>query len=383
MKFLLHNRTRYSAALLLLNFAFVACNNEDSDTPAPQLEIPTTYDSAGFSAATTTQRNVLGQLSALTTEVQRGRRGEAVTRETLENLYKAGSPSLEDVTTPYYAGRLQGANGWFNDLAQASGGSVYTPGPPQGQGGTLGGYLFDENGLEIEQVVEKGLFGAALYHHATTLFSPQMTTENVDQVLAIYGATPTFSNSSSNNVSSDVRDRFLANYAARRDKNDGNGLYTQTQRAFLKLQAATKEGQTFQTEKEEAIAELKLLMEKINAATIINYCHATISRLSATDPSPNDVGAALHAYGEAVGFLHGWRTVPQADKRISDDEIDQLLVLLNAPYNGVPTSYRFATDPVNELPKLTQVIEQLRALYGFSAQEIEDFKKNWVNEQGR
>ncbi len=367
--------------LLLLSVALFSCNNDDENT-RPQLEIPAAYDAATFSSATTTQRAVLSQLAALTAEAQRGRRGETVTKEALETLFKAGNPNLEAVATTYYAGRLQAADGWFENLARASGGT-YTPGIPTGQGGTLGGYLFDENGLEIEQLVEKGLFSAALYNHATTLFSPAMTAENVDQVLAIFGATPVFSNSSSNNVASEVRDRFMANYAARRDKNDGNGLYTQTKNAFLKLQAATKGGSTYQTEKEEAIAELKLLWEKANVATIINYCHSTISGLSATNPTPSQVGTALHAYGEAVGFLHGWRTIPQAHKRISDTQIDQLLVLLNAPYNATPTSYKFATDPVNELPKLTQVIEQLKTLYDFSTQDIEDFKKNWVNEQGR
>lgn len=370
------------AVLCLLGFAFFSCDNDD-ENKLPQLEIPSSYDGANFTTSTVTQRAVLSQLAALTIELQRGRRGETVTQQTLQNLFKAGNPSVEAATTPYYTGRLNGTGGWFDELAKGSGGSIYTPGIPQGEGGTLGGYLFDENGLELEQIIEKGLFGAALYNHAITLFSAQMTSQNVDQVLAVYGATPAFSNSSSNNVASDVRDRFMANYAARRDKNDGNGLYTQIKMSFLKLQAATKAGVGYQTEKDDAISELKLLWEKANAATIINYCHFTIARLSATNPSSNDVGAALHAYSEAVGFLHGWRTIPQAHKRISDNQIDGLLVLLNAPHNGIPTSYKFATAPVTELPKLTQVIDQLQTLYQFSAQEVEDFKKNWVTEQGR
>lgn len=367
--------------LLLICTAVISCDNDENSVP--NLDIPSVYDGTNFTASTVTQRAVLSQLSALTLEAQRGRRGEKVTKDDLINLYRAGNPSVENVTTTYYSGRLNDTEGWFDELAKASGGSIYTPGTPTGEGGTLGGYLFDENGLELEQLVEKGLFGAALYNHAITLLSPQMSIENVDQVLSIYGATPAFSNSSSNNVASDVRDRFMANYAARRDKNDGNGIYTKTRDTFLKLQAATKAGQDYQNEKEEAIAELKLLWEKANAATIINYCHTTISKLSATNPSADDIGAGLHAYSEAVGFLHGWRTIPQSHKRITDSQIDQFLVLLNAPQNGLPTSYKFVTDPVNELPKLSQIITQFAALYEFTPQEVEDFKKNWVNEQSR
>ncbi|WP_375585797.1 DUF4856 domain-containing protein [Cyclobacterium xiamenense] len=382
MRRLFDNRYLGVSAVFALGLACFSCDNGE-DPIRPDLQIPTAYDGSNFSTAAATQAAVLTQLSALTTEMQRGRQGQTVNLPTLESLYAAGNPSVEDVTTTYYDGKISGTGGWLDELAKASGGSVYAPGEPTGQGGTLGGYLFDENGLELEQMIEKGLFGAALYNHATALFSSQMTTDEVDQALAIFGATPAFSNSSSSNVASDVRDRFMANYAARRDKNDGNGLYSQIKAAFLKLQAATKAGEEYQAEKDEAIAEVKLLWEKANAATIINYCHSTISRLSATNPSSDDVGAALHAYSEAVGFLHGWRTIPQADKRISDAQIDQLLVLLHAPQDGVPTSYKFATDPVNELPKLTQVIDQLKSLYEFSTQDIEDFKKNWVNEQGR
>ncbi|MDN3688504.1 hypothetical protein [Cyclobacterium jeungdonense] len=382
MKRLFDNRYLTLIALFVLGLAFFSCDNEEDPTP-PELQIPTAYDGTDFSSATATEAAVLTQLSALAAEAQRGRQGQTVSLETLESLYAAGNPSVEDISTTYYAQRLTGTGGWLDELAKASGGSVYTPGEPQGQGGTLGGYLFDENGLEMEQIAEKGLFGAALYNHATTLLSGQMTSENVDQVLAVFGATPAFSNSGSSNVASGERDRFMANYAARRDKNDGNGLYSQMKAAFLKLQAATKAGQEYQEGKEEAISEVKLLWEKANAATIINYCHATISRLSATNPSSEDMGAALHAYSEAVGFLHGWRTISEVDKRISDAQIDQLLVLFNAPQDGVPTSYKFATDPVNELPKLTLVIEQLKSLYEFSTQDIEDFKKNWVSEQGR
>lgn len=108
----------------------------------------------------------------------------------------------------------------------------------------------------------------------------------------------------------------------------------------------------------------------------INYCHSVISTMSATNPTDAQKAGALHAYGECVGFIHGWRTIPQAYKTITNAEIDEILTLLDAPYYGTPTSWKFITDPLNELPKLTQVIGELNAKYGFMNQEIEDFKKN-------
>ncbi|GAB4493795.1 MAG: hypothetical protein OHK0019_18550 [Saprospiraceae bacterium] len=365
-------------AILFFAAIFSACDDKDK---AP-LDIPATYDASSFTANVTTQEAIRNQLEALVNEAKKGRTaGTILDYATLSSLYNAGNPSLKTISTTYYAGRLDGAGNWLDEMAKASG-LGYTPGSPVGQGGTFGGYLFDENGLEIEQLLEKGLFGAALYNHAVALMQGDLTPATADQLVRIFGAHPDFPNTPTAAKAANP-DKFMANYAARRDKNDGTGLYFQMKNAFIKLQAALKAGNEYNEERDEALAAIQETWEKINAATVINYCHSVISTMSATNPTDAQKAGALHAYGECVGFIHGWRTIPQEFKKLSDPEIDELLVLLNAPYNGTPTSYKFVTDPLNELPKLTQVINKLKAKFGFSDQEIEDFKKNWVAEQGR
>lgn len=363
---------------------FASCKKKDS--PRPELVIPTTYDGANFTANASVQTNLLNQLSALTQEAQKGRNPSvSVAKSALDNLFNAGNPSLANTITPYYKGRLEGTGGWFDELAKASGQGSYTPAPPTGQGGVLGGYLFDENGLEIEQLIEKGQFGATLYKHALDLINAGNFTEaTADQLVAIFGATPNFSNSGSNNVPANVRDRFAANYAARRsDINDNNSLYVQIKKQFIKLQAAIKAGTAYNKERDDAIAEIKLLWEKAIAATAINYCHSVIATLSQTNPTDAQKGSALHALGEAIGFIHGFRTIPQNHKKITDAQIDEILTLFNAPYNATPTCYLFVTDAVNQLPKLQQAISKLQNIYGFTNAEIESFKNNWVALQGR
>jgi hypothetical protein len=370
-------------ALLVIGVCglFAACDNDDDVTKQP-LVIPTTYDGATFDANTTTQKAVTAQLKAITDEAKKGRvNGTSVSKSTLDNLFTTGTPSLKSVSTTYYAGKLEGETGWLAELAKASGGT-YTPGVPTGEGGTFGGYLFDENGLEMEQLIEKGQFGAVLYKHATELLSGTITPATVDQVMAILGTNPTFP--SSNDATKHAKpDAFMAVYAARRDKNDGNGFYSQLKNNFIKLQAATKAGADYKQEQDEAIAAIKLTWEKVNAATVINYCHAVTTTMSKTSPTDAEKAAALHAYGECVGFIHGWRTIAQDQKKITDAQIDEILTLLNASATGTPTSYKFITDPVNELAKLTQVIDKLKTIYGFTTAEIEDFRKNWVTEQAR
>jgi hypothetical protein len=362
---------------LSISVTLWSCNKDER----PDLVIPDRYESPNFNANASVQLAVTNQLKSLTDEAKKARvNGTIITKATLDNLFTTGTTSLKSQCSVYYAGKLEGTGGYFDEIAKASGGT-YTPSANiSGNGGTYGGYLFDENGLEIEQLIEKGQFGAVLYKHLSELLGSNITETSIDQAMAIIGLNPTFPNSS-DATKHPQPDKFLAVYAARRDKNDGNGFYSQLKRNFIKLKAAIQAGSEYNQERDEAVGEIKLLVEKINAATIINYCHSVIATMSNTNPTDAQKGSALHAYGECVGFIHGWRTL--GNKKISDAQIDETLTLLNAPYNGVPTSYKFITNPVEELPKLTQVINKLRDIYGFTAQEIEDFKKNWVAEQNR
>ncbi|MBV6442108.1 MAG: hypothetical protein DYG98_01825 [Haliscomenobacteraceae bacterium CHB4] len=360
-------------AVLFVVSVFTACDDKDK-TP---LDIPSAYDGTAFETNAATQIGVLSRFTSLVNEAKKGRAtGQTVSLDSLNYWYTAGNPTLQSLTSVYYSGKTPE---WTAQLALASG-NTYTPGVPTGNGGAYSGYLFDANGLELEQLLDKGHYGALLFHHFNELTSGTITEATVDQMLAIFGANPTFPNSYQANLHAQP-DKLIANYAARRDKNDGKGFYTNIRDQFIKLQAAVKAGPDYNEERDEAIAEIRLLWEKANAATIINYLYAVISKLSATNPTDADIASALHSYGETVGFTHGFRTLE--NKKITDTEIDELLTLLNTPANGTPTSYKFATDPVNELPKLTQVISRLKSIYGFSDQEMEDFKKNWVSEQNR
>jgi hypothetical protein len=155
------------------------------------------------------------------------------------------------------------------------------------------------------------------------------------------------------------------------------------QAAFIQLQAAIAAGDDYRAEQEDAVAIIKRNWEKAIFATVINYTADAISKLSNTNPTDEDKAGALHAYSEAVGFVHGWRTIPQEHKIITDAEVDALLVQLNAPHDGAATAYTFITDPVNELPKLAGVIESIQNIYSFTDQEVADFEENWVSVQGR
>jgi len=350
---------------------FSSCKDKDKEIPA--LTIPNNYDSTSFKANSVTQKAVLSQLKSLVDEVKKGRTGNPLVAMTLKALYETGNPNLKSVGTAYYDEKL--SNEWFGEIEKASGGT-FNPTLRTGEGGIFGSgtsaYLFDENGLEIEQLIEKGMFGSVIYKHVSDLLNGTISSATVDQVLAILGSNPTFPNTTSSKTSQP--DAFVAGYVARRDKNDGNGLYSQLKSGLIKLQAAVKGGLDYNKERDEAAASIRLILEKANAATIINYCHSVTSLLSNTELTDNQKASALHALGESIGFTHGYKTIP--NKKITDSQIDEILVLLNAPSNGQATCYKFITEPLEQLPRLADVISKLKVLYEFTDQDIIDFKSN-------
>lgn len=378
-------KTKYILSVLVAGGLVFSSCKKDEPEEEPELKIPSSYNGQNFETNAADQLTLVQQLIDLSTAMKVGRTsGNVVAKSDLDNLFNIGSPSLGDEVTNYFKNRIEGTGGWFDELANASGNN-WTPQAPDGmsEGGTFEGYLFDENGVEIEQLVEKGQFGATLYNHATQLMSGNITSATVDQLLAVFGARPSFANSGSSNVSADVRDRALANYGARRDKNDGNGMYTKLKKEFIKLQTYVKEGAEYNAERDNALEAIQTLWEKINAATVINYCHSPIAKLSQTNPSDADVSSALHAIAEGIGFIKGFKTINPAYRKITDTQIDAILTLFNAPDDATATVYTFATSPQTELSKLEQIITDLKGIYGFSTQEIEDFKTNWVAAQGR
>ncbi len=392
---------RSYALLAVVLVFFASCKEDDKVTtpPPPELQIPSVYDSTGYAANVITESQVRSQLATLTSRMQVGRNMDStVTLAALQNLYNG--TTLRTVTGASYQAKIDVA---LAELARASGKGVRYAweNAPNGDGGVIPtavggktGYLYDENVLEMEQVVEKGLFAAAMYNHAVSLISAGNITEaTIDKLVEIYGAKPGFGNNERN--SDPNRDRFTAQYAARRsDSANANSIYAQIKRNLITAKAAVKAGSAFTQQRDQALADFKLNWEKALAATVINYCHSTLSGLTAQNRDDGVVTGAMHAYGEAVGFLSGWKAVPASQRRITDAQIDELLGLLRAPYDQTASaqSYLFLStnSATAQLFRLdgrndpgTGVIERLAQIYGFSNAEVEDFRRNWVNVQNR
>lgn len=366
-----------------ITLILASCTKNDEENLRPSLNIPQVYDSVGYAFNTEPIKPLVQQMMLLVDEAKKGNQnGKYVSEESLNSAFTQGIFSLQSVTTPYYASRLQAQNnGFFAELSKASGGSFY-PFDRSWEGGVYKSYLFDEYGLETGQMIEKGLYGATLYNYAMSLTNGTFTTATVDQILFLYGSNPRFLNSDNTTFYANP-DRFIASYAARRDDGTGTGLYSQNRLAFITLQTALQKGEDYNSYRDEALATIKLNWEKINAATVINNVHASYTMLSAAQLDDQQRADVLHLLSEAAGFLHGWRTIDAKNKKITDTQIDEILTLLNAPYDRSASLYRFVTNKESELPKLTDVVAKIQGIYGFTNNEVESFRHNYVAEQGR
>ncbi|MBU3680210.1 MAG: hypothetical protein FGM32_11525, partial [Candidatus Kapabacteria bacterium] len=244
-----------------------------SDTTPVGPELPKSYDSTGYAAATTAEYDVRQRIADLLELLETA---TSVNVRLSQSQVNAALAPLKGDVDPGFKDQL---STYANELADASGG-VYdwkTPPTASSTGGVYGAYLFTKNGLDAVEMIEKGLFAAVLYAKARTIVSRPLTRESVHQLLALYGANPRFPNTGK--ASADP-DQFVAAYCARRDMNDGKGMYSQIKREFIRAQWNVTSGTA--SEASAAANNILRLWERSQMATVINYTYAVVEGLSKT-----------------------------------------------------------------------------------------------------
>jgi hypothetical protein len=352
----------------ILFIALLGCvqNNVKSE-----LVIPEKYDGSAFEFNASDELKARTALSSLSNEMKKGRTGLKVESGNISIHLNV----LKPLVSPYYIKLIM--ENLLPELFTSNTANALKPGI---EGGLYAEYLFNKYGIENEQLIEKGLYASAFYNSAYTIADGTRDPKSTDKILALFGAHPDFANSNNESLHSNP-DVFIANYISRRDKNNGSGFYSNIQNGLINLQAAIKAGSVYTKEQDEAIALIFENWEKGSASTAINYIYGVLSKLSTTNPDESTKASALHSFSEVLGFLHGFKNVNE--KIITDNEIDEILTLLNVPVGQIPKTLNFLSQPATELPKILQVLAKLQTIYGFTATEMEDFKKNWVSEQNR
>jgi AcrR family transcriptional regulator len=363
---------------------------EGGAAAACNVTLPTSYDGANFPTNAAESLGIRTRLGALN-QLMRDAEVDLLVTPTvteLNALFEAGAPSLRTLTTNYYAGVVDGVFTRF----EAAAGRTWAPvDPPVAPGGKYGAYIYDERGLDLRQIVEKGLFEALFYRRFHQLASD--TTEPLDQatldaLLGLYGAHPDFPGVSEGAPVVTNPDRIAAQYLERRSPKDASdpslpadandpGPYFRVKNEFLFAQAAIADGSPeCQAAAREAVGRVLAEWERGIAATTVYYFNAAATSLGADNATETQLSNGLHGYGEGIAFMWGFRTLPAGSRLITDVQIDALLASVNAPIDMPSTAYQFVTDS-SQITKLVTAIDTLKALYQFSDAEIEIFKTNY------
>jgi hypothetical protein len=347
------------------------------------------YDGQEYTTNAATQLALRTQLGAINTAMRAAELDLAVTPTAAEllGLYEAGSPSVRDETTATYDAYVLDLFDGF----EAAAGNVWVPvAPPTGPGGRFGAFIYSADGIDLRQGVEKGLFEAAFYNHAWKIRTgATFGLAELDQLLAIYGAHPTFPGDSETTDTMLVPfpDRVGAQYAERRSpKAIGDttqpldsanpGPYFRIKAQFLSAQAAIAAGAACDGQRDAALDAILAEWERAIFATVVYYLNDAFVKLTSDNPTEATLSAGLHGYGEAIAFVAGWKGLPADSRVVTDAEIDALLETLGSPLGGPSTAYELLTDSATAAPKLIDAIDEIAAIYAFSDPEIEAFKVN-------
>ena len=355
-----------------------------SDGPAPNtlacgVPIPATYDSPNFTVNAKEELDFKTAVLAINDKMKsaEGPTPLTVTTADLNALFTAGTPSLRSIATAYAQATLDTYFAQFGDAAT----KTWRPEDVEADGGVDGGSdggvptggkydnasIVNAVGVDLREASQKVLLDGALYNYALQLASGAVTEATVDRLLALFGATPKFANSSDPDAGADA-DALIAEYAGKRDNKTGTpGPYRKMRTALLVAKAAAAADSPCKADLDGALKIYFLEWEKTAYATVIYYLNQAATNAIAI---PQKGQLALLAYGEALGFVESFKGIPQDRRLITDVQIDGLLARI-----GSDKPYRLVTQSGDLVSAFSTAFQEIGGIYGFTQTEIEDAKK--------
>jgi hypothetical protein len=344
--------------------------------------VPATYESAEFATNAKEELDLETALLGLDGRMKaaEGAGTSIVTTTELRALYEQGTPSLKSASTSaaqavvdnYFVafGDAVGKT-WSPDLVDLDGGGDAGDGGDAGASAPLSGgkyngtYYFSPTGIDLHQATVKTLYGGAFYNHALVLVSGPVTEATVDRLLASYGASTKFLASTDPDAGADA-DALIAEYASQRDDKSKAALgpYRRIRVALLSAKAAAGAGSKCADDLDASLKVFLAEWEKATYASAIYYLNDAANK--AIQQKGDE---ALHAFGQAVGFLQSFRGVAQDRRKITDKQIDDILAQV-----GAPTAYQLVTQYSDRVKQLVDGINAIAVVYGWTADDVTGFE---------
>lgn len=348
-----------SAITILLGFA--SCKKEDNNT----IQLRTKVDASQYTDATPYASTFVDAKSTTTTDFSSGNaklnmfiglntyinlnKKQLITTEVSKNLYSnIGNPFTLDYATEFTTLNAAGfgiKNFTASSLSAIDADAVrqkieadltsnavnspfFTVSASSGVAGKLGTYLVDAKGIEVGQIIQKGLIGAfqidyignvllkdGLNATNTTVVSGKNYTaleHNWDEAYATLTLNPMIYAGYTNSTNPRT-ESFLASYIWEYNQSNYTNIYL----AFLKGRAAIVNNNRNELNKQALFIRTQFEVAIANAA--LGYLGKWTS--GTTD------AARAHAIGEGAGFIYSLRfcTVNDVNAKFSDDVLTTLL----------------------------------------------------------
>jgi hypothetical protein len=337
-------------ATLTLALAFTSCKKKEATpepepTPTPTYSVPTSYNFTNVNYAGQTSR--LDMLAEIKTYMSTGNTSLTVlSAQKLKDMYanvnnqftnSALNTSGKSIKSKVILTDQSIYEVYMDNIAAASTATTI------GSNGVAGvvvsstdpskKYLFDANGVEWTQVIEKGIMGSLCYYQTTAVYmSDAQIGSAVDNTNVVAGegtamehhwdegfgylGAPITAPTATAGV------RFWAKYA--NDRNTILNTYTDLNNAFIKGRAAISAKDY--TVRDAQVILVRDTWEKVIAATIISYVNST--KLKITDDAIRN-----HNCSEIKGFIINLKCNPT--KKISASEITQIEGYLGANFYNI------------------------------------------------
>lgn len=347
-----------------------SCSKDDSDDNDTSYDVPSTYvftDADGNSTVSFSgQTDRLNMVSEITAYLKTSDNGAQLDAQQIKDMLRNENDAFSDAdlnasTKQIFNKIFLGDQNLFlqyaDDIAAASTSTV------DGADGTAGvlsngdkQYLFDENGYEITQLIEKGLMGALMYYQATSIYmgSDKMDVDNStpetgeyytamehhwDEAFGYFGAPVDFPQSSNA--------WFWEKYTNGRDGLLGSN--TKIMDAFIEGRAAISNDDL--TTRDNMISEIRAEWEKVVAGTAIHYVNGGLADI-ADDVLRN------HQLSEAYAFIMALKYNEEAS--VSTQQVEDWLDLIGDNlYNVSSTDLNTLKDEMATAFGLEDVKDQL------------------------
>jgi hypothetical protein len=324
---------------------------------------PAVWDAPDWDANTVEALALRGQLGTLASGMREVEEGASFDAASLNADFNAGDPSLSDVTHAGYAPIITDSFTEFGELVAVGaiepfdGEGAWAPGDHGGIMGTDARGL-NEGGIEVRQLVDKGLFGGgALYAYALDLTADGVDAAEVEAIAAVWGADETLT------IEGTLDDS--ANYGA------SMGYFDAVADGLTAAHASPSD--------EQALVDAFRAWEISLFARFIHYLHVAVTDVQ-TSLEVDSFVHASHALSEGLGLVMGFHgldgpsggPLASAPRVATDAQIEAICEALGVDVSdlGASTLGALMTDPAAFDAARLEAEAAVANAFGLTADEV-------------